>query len=243
MFSLQLVDLQNNNFSENPDVNDLFNCTLHYSSEERRECQEDLRAALDCEHHYKFRHQRGEPMRKWKSDADDDRYFYLLNTHDGERYEVDQAVKCYEDWLASTGGFESFEKTGGFDETGNYKGRKTKNAPLLEKTINGKTIREWRLQHTVLVEQTNPGWTFRGAPLYNTIVYNLRNFTYVNALMGDFCRLKRDWFYTSFGKNEYFLPGRREYFPELHMPRNKEDAVNRDKKCIEDGTGIENESK
>ena len=237
MSSLQLVDLRDNKFSENPSVNDVFNCTLYSDSEERQDCQEDLRSALDCEYHYKFNHQRGEPLRKWKTNAgSDDRYFYLLNTHKGERHEVDQAVKCYEDWLASTGGFESFEKTSGFDDTGNYKGRKTKNGPLLEKTINGKTLREWRLQHTVLVEQTNPGWTFRGASLYNTIVYNLRNFTYVNALTGDFCRLKRDWFHTSFGENEYFLPGRREYFPELHLPRNKKDAVKRDKKCIEDKT-------
>lgn len=235
MFGLQLVDLQNNKFSDNPEVNALFDCTVHSDSEDVRDCQEDLRESLDCEFHYKFNHQRGEPFRKWKSEAGDDRYLYLLNTHDGERHEVDQARYCYEDWLAFTGGFDSFEETSGFDEAGNYKGRKTKNAPLLEKTINGKTIREWRLTMMTMMKRTNPGWTFSGAPLYNSIVENWNNSTYANALEGDFCRLKISWRYRSFGNHTYFLPDRKEIFPEWHMPK-EEEALARDPKCLADIT-------
>ena len=57
--------------------------------------------------------------------------------------------ECYPNWTYLHGGFEDFNQTSGLNEEGNYKGEGTKNSHLLSRTINSKTIREWRLVHMV----------------------------------------------------------------------------------------------
>lgn len=225
MPKLQLVDLRGNKF-EDSSINSLYDCTQAQDSG----CQEDIIDELDCEWHYKFNHERGESFRQWKPEGDQS-YLALINTRIGERHTVDEARICYEDWIASTGGFDDFETTSGFDETGNYRGRDTQNADLLQKTINGKTIREWRLLSTTTDEHEYPKMKFRGAEFYNFILHRWNT-------LSDSCLLERVVFHLSFGKTQYYLPDKNEYFPELYMPEEKT-ALTKNPVCI-DQDGLNN---
>ena len=136
MPSLLTLDLRGNNF-QNDSLNSLTDCTNEKGNIEN--CQENLRSDFSCEVYHRFPYShRGEPYRRYTTMTDED--FLNLEIHGGFLKDA-----CYGSWLVRTGGFDDFQKTSGFDNTGNYRGRNSRNAYLLSKTINGKTIREWRL--------------------------------------------------------------------------------------------------
>lgn len=132
--SIQNLDLRNNNF-ENQTLNRLVNC------QDQESCS-DLKEYVCESASHRMQIDRGHPYRRYKNMTDEE----FLKREEGVLAQQDS---CYHNWLYLHGGFDDFEQTGGFDEDGNYKGFQTKNAHLLARTINGKTIREWRLAQMI----------------------------------------------------------------------------------------------
>ena len=155
MNSLKTLDLKENKFKETS-INALIDCTKEDSSD-IEDCQEDLRSHISCEgfHRFPYNH-RGKPFRRYKPMTDQE----FLNLEVQGKHTMDM---CYQSWVINQGGFDSFTETSGFDEEGRYKGRNSLNADLLSRTINGKTMREWRLALKLKKEALTSGeglWSF-----------------------------------------------------------------------------------
>ena len=138
--SLKFVDFTGNAF-EKSHLNKRIDCNSTDDPEKIQDCQEEyLRGDFDCEWRYRFTHNRGESLRKYREMTDKE--LMCMEEAGGHRL---RKHRFYTEWLAEQGGFADFSVTSGFDETGNYRGRNSLNAHLLDRTINGKTVREWRL--------------------------------------------------------------------------------------------------
>lgn len=134
MSSLKTLDLRENKF-KNKSMNVLIDCT----KEDSQDCQENLRSDISCEGFHRFPHNhRGIPFRRYRIMTDQE----FLDLEVRGKHIMDM---CYQSWVIDQGGFDPFAETSGFDEEGRYKGRNSLNAHLLSRTINGKTMREWRL--------------------------------------------------------------------------------------------------
>ena len=133
---LVLVDLRGNVFvpwdlyvySTGAD-NILYDCKKYSDSEEREECQEEMRANFECNWIEKIPFQRGKPFRQYKALED-------MTPAERETFERSKPQpsknRCYSFW---------------FNNTFRLLPEEEKEA-LREKTINGKTIREWRLVYS-----------------------------------------------------------------------------------------------
>lgn len=144
--SLKFVDFTGNIFT-NTDLNVVRDCAKEKDLEDTEDCQDDLLDDFDCEWRYRFTRNRGEPLRRYKKMTDAE----FIQMEEGG-YMLRENLS-YTKWLVEQGGFDDFNETSGFDETGNYRGRNSLNAHLLDRTINGKTVREWRLALKLYVGQ------------------------------------------------------------------------------------------
>ena len=153
--SLQTVDFRGNDF-QNKKLNSLKDCSKEIHPEDVKDCVEDLKSNFECEGYDRFIYERGVPLRRYKTMTDEE--FFNLEIQEGPIMN-----RCYQSWLIRQGGFDSFVETSGFDEQGRYKGRESLNASLLQRTINGKTVREWRLVLKLKKEILTSGeglWSF-----------------------------------------------------------------------------------
>lgn len=133
---LVLVDFRRNEFvpwdlyvySTGAD-NILYDCKKYSNPEEREECQEEMQANFECDWIKKVPFQRGLPFRKYKALED-----MTLAERDTFEKSKPQPSKnrCYSFWFNNTFRFLTEEEK----------------KVLREKTINGKTIREWRLVYS-----------------------------------------------------------------------------------------------
>ena len=133
---LLLVDLRGNvfvpwNLEEDTTGADniLYDCKKYSDSEEREECQEEMQASFECNWIEKIPFQRGLPFRQYKALED-------MTSAERETFEKSKPQpsknRCYSFW---------------FNNTFRLLPEEEKKA-LQEKTINGKTIREWRLVYS-----------------------------------------------------------------------------------------------
>ena len=134
MPNLDIIDLRGNRIKNaqgvlNAEMNRLHDCH-HQPKESRQDCKNDLRYHLRCRGGWfnPFPHRRKEPFREM--------FKNYHNMNEGEYQEFlksPQNNRCYMYWLNTEIGDAYSDPS----------------SPLLEKTINGKTIREWRLFHEV----------------------------------------------------------------------------------------------
>lgn len=133
---LVLVDFRKNEFvpwdfyvySTGAD-NILYDCKKYSNSEEREECREEMRANFKCNWIEKIPFQRGLPFRQYKALED-------MTSAERDTFERSKPQpsknRCYSFW---------------FNNTFRLLPEEEKEA-LREKTINGKTVREWRLVYS-----------------------------------------------------------------------------------------------
>ena len=133
---LLVVDFRNNMFDP-LDIyvytagayNILYDCKQYSDSKDREECQEEMRGDFECGWIVKVPFQRGQSFRQYKA---------LEDMTEAERESFERTKpqpsknRCYSFWLNNT--FLSLS-----DEEKEI---------VREKTINGKTIREWRLVYS-----------------------------------------------------------------------------------------------
>lgn len=153
--SLKTVDFRGNNFQDES-LNVLKTCVQEAGPEDMQNCTEDLKSLFECEGYHRFTYSRGAPLRRYT--AMTDREFLELEVQG--RHAMDP---CYQSCLIRQGGFDPFIETNGFDEEGRYRGRNSLNARLLHRTINGKTVREWRLALKLIKGALTSGeglWSF-----------------------------------------------------------------------------------
>ena len=214
---LKTVDFRGNTFL-NKNLNTLRDCTK-IDPEDVEECSADLKSDFDCEGYHRFTHNRGQPLRRYKAMTDQE---FLELEIGGIQH---KKSRCYQDWLIRQGGFDSFESTSGFDQEGRYKGRNSLNSHLLLRTINGKTVREWRLVLRLLKRDLTSGeglpaflrqpgdgfwaWEANGSAGY--MVQLWRGF-FANG-----CYAKRYWDNWIGVKDENHTPDEAEVFPEENI--------------------------
>ena len=206
MNSLKQVDLRNNVF-KNENINQLHSCMDENNANDLLDCQEDLLAELNCEWDYEFTHTRGRPFRRYREMTDEE--FHAFNTQRGHEAKKEanrtlgnRADVCYEYHLEQLKQQGGFNEESGFTSEGVYRGENSLNAHLLNYTINGKTIREWRLAHRLRMDFLTSGGS---ASLSIEII---RDFV-------DWCRIKR-----RFTLGQYYLANEWEYFPEKNFSGN-----------------------
>ena len=133
---LVLVDLRGNVFvpwdlyvSTTGADNILYDCKRYSDSEEREECREEMQENFECNWIEKISFQRGEPFRQYKALED-------MTAAERDTFERSKPQpsknRCYSFWFNNTFRLLPEEKK----------------EALREKTINGKTIREWRLVYS-----------------------------------------------------------------------------------------------
>ena len=203
MNQLKQVDLRNNGF-KNENINQLHSCMDENNANNLLDCQEDLLSELNCEWDYEFPHTRGKPFRRYREMTDEE--FYAFNTQRGHEAEQEEnrtignrADICYEYFLEQLKQQGGFNEESGFTSEGFYKGENSLNAHLLNNTINGKTIREWRLAYRLRMDFLTSG----GSASFWTEIF--RDFFNI-------CRIKR-----RFILGQYYLANEWEYFPEKNF--------------------------
>lgn len=191
MPQLMSVDFTKNLF-ENSDMNTLYNCLDQEDPEDKEDCIEDLRSLYECAWISKYPYERGEPYRRYASMTETEYTTFLEG-------DVGRNV-CYNHWLKTMGGFG---EVGGFDEVGNHNiGSQGLNTHLLETTINGKTIREWRLFDRL----KKAGFKSDLDP--DTLLYPY--IVLYRAFTDNFiCNVKKH-----LNSEDYYLASEHEYFPE-----------------------------
>lgn len=219
MNSLITLDLRENKFKEKS-INTLIDCTKEESSD-IEDCQEDLRSHISCEgfHRFPYNH-RGEPFRRYKPMTDQE----FLNLEVQGKHTMDM---CYQSWVINQGGFDPFAETSGFDKEGRYKGRNSLNAHLLSRTINGKTMREWRLALKLKKEALTSGeelWSFfrQRGPGDGLLFFQKKTGTagYLTQFWRGFvnwCNFKRTMNNWAGVTDEYHTADESEAFPEENI--------------------------
>lgn len=129
--SLLVLDLRDNQF-ENQQVNSLYDCKKR-KDKKRKECQTNLLKSVECEYWYKVPFQRGKSFRM--------RYTEMTGEQRKQRSECIQCADCYNFWLHNYVSYYDPDK-----------------AYLLDLTISGKTMREWRLALDKLITESSGHW-------------------------------------------------------------------------------------
>ena len=216
--SLKTVDFRGNAFL-NQSLNTLKDCTQQSNPESAAECSADLKSDFNCEGYHRFIYNRGQPLRRYKTMTDQE--FLELEMGGVQQ----KQSRCYQAWLIRQGGFDSFESTSGFDQEGRYKGRNSLNAHLLLRTINGKTVREWRLVLRLLKRDLTSGeglpafwrqpgdgfwaWEANGSAGYVVQLWRgMVNGCYTKRFLDNWIGVK----------DEHHTPDESEVFPEENIP-------------------------
>lgn len=163
--SLLVLDLRENKFAYEP-VNSLHDCK-DLEGDEKKKCQEKLLSSVECEYWYKIPFQRGNSFRT--------RYTEMTREPYKKRNECLTCNLCYKFWLND---YVSY-----YDPDKKY---------LLDLTINGKTMREWRLADNKLIEESPQHWS--------------RCETHIKGMS-----ITRDGFFTS--AYRFFMPRDTSYGP------------------------------
>ena len=130
MFTLLVLDLRDNQF-EYESVNSLHNCKpTSKDSDERKNCQEELLDSVACEYWYEVPDDFERPKHSFI-----DRYEEMTGETHKVRSECIECARCYNSWLNNYVFYDDPDKR--------Y---------LLDLTINGKTMREWRLAEDELIK-------------------------------------------------------------------------------------------
>ena len=142
MSSLMVLDLRNNSF-ENKEVNSLHNCKEERTTFQREECQTKLLESVQCEWWRDLPFERG----KLGNQSFRARYGEMTGVPYKSRNESLEDYKCYNFWVNS---YVSFN-----DPDDPKKIYAPEKKYLLDLTINGKTVRELRLQNDEIVSGKN----------------------------------------------------------------------------------------
>ena len=140
MSNILLVDLTHNMFEPLPwyvslfgykTLNTLHNCKwVEHDSRSRKLCQEDMLSDFKCEWWYKLQFKRGKPFRQYKE-------YEEMTSAERESFELARGQpsknRCYSFWLNNT-----------FIPLSDNEKEK-----FMEQTINGKTIREWKVVFSI----------------------------------------------------------------------------------------------
>lgn len=169
MPSLLLLDLRDNQF-EYESINSFKDCSqLAKGSDEQKECQEDLSEIVDCEYWYELPFERG-AMGNQSFQA---RYTEMTGEEYQERSECIECAECYHSWINNYV-FYGNPDDPKEDPEQDPLALKQKQAYLLDLTINGKTIREWRLALDGLAIVANENW-FEWSCQYHIKGISMRN--------------------------------------------------------------------
>ena len=153
MPSLLLIDLTENEFASlswtesavgYDSLNDLYNCKNESTTHKKEECQEDMLDNLRCGWWQELPFKRGYPFRRYKDMTDEE---FTAHTAEGK---FPSKNKCYLFWLNN--------KYVPFSE-------REKEA-YSEHTINGKTLREWRVVFPAIVEHWGDWYGFKQSFTY-----------------------------------------------------------------------------
>ncbi len=129
MPTLLLLDLRDNKFEWEP-INSLYDCTTIKNAEERKKCQKELLSSISCEWWY-------EMPDEWSAVDSGfqrakasfiERFEQTTGNAYKDRHECPECVRCFYSWLNDYVFYNDPDKQ--------Y---------LLDLTVNGKTMREWRL--------------------------------------------------------------------------------------------------
>ena len=185
MPALLVLDLRDNNFTYKP-VNSLHNCKeLADDSDERKECQKKLSESVECEYWYKMPFERGRSFKE--------RYREMTGEPYKERNECLECANCYNSWLND---YVSY-----YDPDKQY---------LFDLTINGKTIREWRLAMDKLIVESPRHWVCQ---------YDIKGISWRNGFSSLY---------------HFFMPRNTSYAPtssETHVERYRSPDWDRPKSC------------
>ncbi len=129
MPTLLLLDLRDNKLNWEP-VNSLYDCTTIKNADEIEKCQEELFSSISCEWWY-------EMPDEWSKENSGfqrakasfiKRYEQMTGDEYKDRHECPECARCFNSWLNDYVFYDGPDKQ--------Y---------LLDLTVNGKTMREWRL--------------------------------------------------------------------------------------------------
>ncbi len=218
MSQILVLDVRDNIFEHTP-ANFLYDCSkTAKDSEERQECQKNIKRKAGCEYWHKFPFERGQSFR--------DRFSQMTGEPHKTRRECVECNSCYRFWIDHYVSYGAVDdprpvlqdelafKPGAEREA--YLDRKRKY--LLDLTINGKTMREWRLALDELYK-LQPRDQFL-PPSHVWCEYESK------GLGG-----RNGWMSTAY---HLFLPRNTEYLPQggaVHPERHFLDSYDQPKKC------------
>ncbi len=153
MSSVLLIDFTENEFPSlswtdsafgYDSLNDLYNCKDKSTTHKKTECQEDMLDNLRCSWWQELPFKRGYPFRRYKEMTDEE---FAAHTAEGQFPSKD---RCYLFWLNNK--YTSFSER--------------EKATYSEHTINGKTMREWRVVFPAIVEHWGDWYGFKQSFTY-----------------------------------------------------------------------------
>ncbi len=169
MPSLLMLDLRDNQFEYEP-INSFKDCSqLEKDSDDQKECQEELLETVDCEYWYELPFERG-AMGNRSFQA---RYTEMTGAEYKDRSECIECATCYNSWINDYV-FYGNPDDPKEDPEQDPLALKQKRAYLLDLTINGKTMREWRLAMDGLARVANEHW-FKWSCQFHIKGISLRN--------------------------------------------------------------------
>ncbi len=155
MRSLSVIDLRENQF-ENEPVNSLVDCSNQKTSSQKKKCKEELSDLVHCEYWHELR-----PSEFIRGTMGNQSYQARYEEMTGEEYktraECVDCADCYNSWINEYVFFGNPDDRRQDPET-DPKILKKKRQHLLDLTINGKTIREWRLAMDAIGMQNRSYW-------------------------------------------------------------------------------------
>ena len=155
MPSLSVLDLRENQFQNEP-VNSLVDCSNQKTSADKKKCKEELSNLVHCEYWHELR-----PSEFIRGAMGNQSYQARYEEMTGEKYKVRSecidCADCYNSWINDYVFFGNPDDPKKDPET-DPQALKKKRQYLLDLTINGKTIREWRLAMDAIGMQDMDYW-------------------------------------------------------------------------------------